>query len=171
MNASNCENLLQWKLCFNSQFKYLDFTYSSHISRVGPSNEWNWIFSTGFEPVTSLSWLERRTGVARSRVQTPLKSWLFQVSIHNCLNCVHNCDDHSLLDFKSAAQYMKHFIYHFTSILHGLIRTHKWPTPNVSGFIAQLVRASHRCREVTGSNPVEVLTFSGFYTQLLKLRS
>ena len=26
-------------------------------------------------------------------------------------------------------------------------------------------------REVTGSNPVEVLTFSGFFTQLLKLRS
>ena len=29
-------------------------------------------------------------------------------------------------------------------------------------FIAQLVRASHRYREVTGANPVEVLTFSGF---------
>ena len=28
---------------------------------------------------------------------------------------------------------------------------------NVSGFIAQLVRASHRYREVAGSNPVEVL--------------
>ena len=28
----------------------------------------------------------------------------------------------------------------------------------------------HRHREVTGSNPVEVLTFSGFSTQLLKLR-
>ena len=28
----------------------------------------------------------------------------------------HNCDDHSLLDFKSAVQYMKHFIYHFTKI-------------------------------------------------------
>ena len=27
----------------------------------------------------------------------------------------------------------------------------------------KLVRASHRCREVAGSNPVEVLTFSGFY--------
>ena len=40
-----------------------------------------------------------------------------------------------------------------------LIRTHKWPAPNVSGFIAQLLRASHRYREVTGSNPVEVLTF------------
>ena len=71
--------------------------------------------------------------------------------------------------FKSAVQYMKHFIYHFTSILHGLTRTHKWPAPNVSGFIAQLVRASHRYHEVTGSNPVEVLTFSGFYTQLLKI--
>ena len=23
----------------------------------------------------------------------------------NCLNCVHNCDDHSWLDFKSAVQY------------------------------------------------------------------
>ena len=59
----------------------------------------------------------------------------------------------------------------FEPILHGLIRTHKWPVPEVSGFIAQLVRASHRYREITGSNPVEVLTFLGFYTQLLKLRS
>ena len=33
----------------------------------------------------------------------------------------------------------------------------------VSGFIVQLVRLSHRYREVTGWNPVEVLTFSGFY--------
>jgi len=27
-----------------------------------------------------------------------LKSWLFQASTRNCLNCVHNCDDHSSLD-------------------------------------------------------------------------
>ena len=118
-----------------------------------------------------LSWLERRTSIARSRILTPLKFWLFQASIRNCLNCVHNWDNHSSLVFKSAVQYMKHFIYHFTSILHGLIRTHKWPPPNVSGFIAQLVRASHRYCEVTGSNLVEVLTHSGFYTQLLKMRS
>ena len=38
------------------------------------------------------------TGIARSRVQTPLKSWLFQASIRNWLNCVHNWDDHGLLD-------------------------------------------------------------------------
>ena len=54
---------------------------------------------------------------------------------------------------------MKHFIYHFISILHGLIRTHKWPAPKVSGLIVQLVRTSHRYREVKGSNIVEVLAF------------
>ena len=42
---------------------------------------------------------------------------------------------------------------------------------NVSFVSSSEVRASHRYREVTGSNPVEVLTFSGFSTQLLKLRS
>ena len=41
----------------------------------------------------------------------------------------------------------------------------------VSGFITQLVRASHRYHEVTGSNPVELLNFSGSYTQLQILRS
>ena len=41
---------------------------------------------------------DHRTGVARSRDQTPLKSWLFQPSIRNCLNCVQVCDDHSLLN-------------------------------------------------------------------------
>ena len=37
------------------------------------------------------------------------------------------------------------------------------------GFIAQLARASHWYREVTGSNPVEV-NISGSFTQLQKLR-
>ena len=82
-------------------------------------------------------------------------------------------------DFTSAVQYMKYFIYNFTFIPDGIftfipdgiIRTHKWPAPNVSGFITQLVGVSHRYREVTAPNPVEVLNFSGFYKQLLKLRS
>ena len=82
------------------------------------------------------------------------------------------CFIHWTADLKSSKLWSsQYFIYHFTPILHGLIRTHKWAAPNVSGFIAQLVRASHRYREVTGPNPVEVLTFSGFYAQLLKLRS
>ena len=38
--------------------------------------------------------VEHHTGIARSRVQTPLKSWIFfQASLCNCINCVH-CDDH-----------------------------------------------------------------------------
>ena len=36
--------------------------------------------------------------------------------IRNCINCVHNYEDHSLLDFTSAVQYMKYFIYNFTLI-------------------------------------------------------
>ena len=28
--------------------------------------------------------------------------------IRNYINCVHNCEDHSLLDFTSAVQYMKY---------------------------------------------------------------
>ena len=88
----------------------------------------------------------------------------------NCLNCVHNCEEHSLLDFISAVQHMKYFMYNFTFIPYGLIRTHKQSAHNVSGFMSQLVRASHRCCEVTGSNPVKVLSFP-FNMQLPKLRS
>ena len=113
------------------------FIYHFTLIRYGLIRTHKW-------PAPNVSWLEHRTGIARSRVQTPLKSWLFQASISNCLNCVHNCDDHSILDFKFAVQRMKCFIHHFTSIPHGLVRIHKWPAPNVSGFIAQLVRASHR---------------------------
>ena len=43
--------------------------------------------------------------------------------------------------------------------IHGNIWTHNWPAPNVSGFIAQLVEHRTGNREVTGSNPVEVLNF------------
>ena len=35
--------------------------------------------------------------------------------------------------------------------------------------MAQLVRALHRYREVTGSHLVEIQSFLGFYTQLLEL--
>ena len=54
---------------------------------------------------------------------------------------------------------MIYFIYHKHSFSHGNIRTHNWPSPNVSGFIAQLVEHRTGNRKVTGSNPVEVLNF------------
>ena len=74
-----------------------------------------------------------------------------------------------LFDFTSTVQYMIYFIHHFIihPFLTGLLEP-TWPAPNVNGFIAQLVKASHRYREVTGSNPVEVLNYSGFHTQLQK---
>ena len=85
---------------------------------------------------------------------------LLYTQLHKLL---HNCEDHSLLDFTCAVQYMKYFTFNFTFIPHRLLRNHKWPAPNVSGFIAQLVRVSHQYHKVTGSNPLEVLTFSGCY--------
>ena len=91
-----------------------------------------------------------------------LTFWGFYIL--SCINCVYNYKDHRLLDFKSAVQYMKYLTYiTSTFIPHRLLRTHNWLAPNFNGFIAQLLRASHRCSEVTGSNPVKVLTFSGFY--------
>ena len=85
--------------------------------------------------------------------------------IRNCITCAHNCEAHSLLDFTSAVQYMKYFIYNFSFIPHRLLRAHKWRAPNITCFIAQLLTALHRYHEVTGSNPVEILTFSGLYTR------
>ena len=41
----------------------------------------------------------------------------------------------------------------------GNIWTHNWPAPNVCGFIAQLVEHRTGNREVTGSNPIEVMNF------------
>ena len=111
--------------------------------------------------------------VSRGHGFKPRSTWSPEVSgfcVRNCVNCVHNCEDHSLLDFTSAFQYMKYFIYNFSCIPHGLIRTHKWTALKVSGFIAQLVGASHRYHKVRGSNPVEVLSSLGFRMQLQKLQ-
>ena len=65
---------------------------------------------SGFIAPTMLSWWESRTCIARSRVQTPLKSWLFQASIRNCINCVHNCDDHSSLYFVVCFQGIEKYV-------------------------------------------------------------
>ena len=50
-----------------------------------------------------------------------------------------------------------------------LSRKHLNPqmTYSICRFLAQLVRASHRHREVTGWSPAQILNFSGFSSQLL----
>ena len=62
--------------------------------------------STGFEPVTS------QYRCIRSRVQTLLKSWIFQavIPVLKCRNCVHNCEDHSLFEYLIIYYYMEHSI-------------------------------------------------------------
>ena len=119
-----------------------------------------------------IAWLVRASHrCCGSRLQTPFKSWLFAgFYICNWINCFHNCEDHSFIHFTSAVQYLKYFTYSFTFIPHRLLGTNTWQAPNVSVFIPQLVRASHRCRGVTGSNPIKVPTFCRLlYTQLNKL--
>ena len=44
-------------------------------------------------------WLHSVNGIASSRVQTPLKFWIFQASLQSYLNCLHNWEDHSLTWF------------------------------------------------------------------------
>lgn len=65
-------------------------------------------------------------------------------------------------------------ILSFFSLIHSSLTGTFEPTNdqlllNISSFIAQLVRASHQYQQVTGSNPVQVLNFSGFSVQLLKI--
>ena len=86
----------------------------------------------------------------------------------NLWNCIYRRLKNSGLQCNSINCLISHSLFNiwnltYTFLPHGLVRTHKWPAPNVSGFITQLVRVSHGYREVTGSNPIEVLTFSGFY--------
>ena len=57
------------------------------------------------------------------------------------------------------------YIYHI-HLFHGKIWTHNWPTPNISGFLAQLVRASHRYQ-----TPLMSWIFFRLLTQLHKLCS
>ena len=99
-----------------------------------------------------------------------LKSWLFQASLRNCLNCVQNCYDHSLLDLTNP-QFNVWIISYITS--HSFLTAGSLEPTNDQlltsvGSHSHLVRALHQYREVTGSNLVGVLTFSGFSTQLLK---
>ena len=86
------------------------------------------------------------------------------------INCVHCGRSFLHFHFISAVHiWLISYIIN-THFFHGNIWTHNWPAPNVSGFIAQLVEHRTGNREVTSSNPVEVLNFfSGFFTQFMKI--
>ena len=111
--------------------------------------------SMGFEPVTSLfrcdaNWAIKPLTLGAGHLWVPMVPW----GMNQWWNGIWN-ESYMNCGYEIKWSYD-------LRIPHGTIRTHKWPAPNVSGFIAQLVRVSHRNCEVTGSNPVEVLKFSGF---------
>ena len=54
---------------------------------------------------------------------------------------------------------------------HGRNELNKLTSLPTCGFIAQLVEHRTGIVEVTGSNPVEALIFSGFFFQMLKLEN
>ena len=88
--------------------------------------------STGFEPVTSpyrcdalTNWVMKPLTLGAGHLWILMSPWRMDVKWYmKCIELrIWNQVSHDQI--KSAVQYMKHFIYHFTSILHGLIRTHK----------------------------------------------
>ena len=86
---------------------------------------------------------------------------------HNLCNCVYRGLKNSGLQRNSINCLLSHPQFNVwnmsyltsTFIPHRLVWTHKWPAPNVSGFITQLVRVPHGYCEVTGSNPDWSLDF------------
>ena len=60
-----------------------------------------------------------------------------------------------------AAHYFIYTSHHFTP--HGRYELNKLASLPMCGFIAQLVEHCTSIVEVTGSNPVEALIFSGFF--------
>ena len=55
------------------------------------------------------------------------------------------------------------YIHHIISFLTGRYELNKLISLPMCGFIAQLVEHRTGIEEVTGSNPVEALIFSGFF--------
>ena len=84
-------SFLHFHFIFAVHIRFISYTINTHFFH---RNIW-----TQNLPAPNVSGfiaqlVEHRTGIATSRVQTPLKSWIFfQASFRNCINCVH-CDDH-----------------------------------------------------------------------------
>ena len=90
-NSKKCASLLQAQyygfLATDELVKTHTFLFIPGKEKRIKYQKWTWNLLLS-------SRLKRIEGTVEAR----LKSWLFQASIRNCLNCVHNCDDHSLLD-------------------------------------------------------------------------
>ena len=113
----NNNPLLHAQLRFDSKYYSSGKLWSSQLwmefKQLG-IEAWKVRTSTGFEPVTSRFRCDALTNWAMKPLSFFLSLTFSGFCMHYCLNCVNNCDDPSLLDFKSTVQHMKYFIYHFT---------------------------------------------------------
>ena len=105
--------------------------------------------------------VERRTGIARSRVQAPLKSWIFfrllyavaKIAIITARIILH------LISYPQFTYDLFH-MHHSPSYLSREHMNPKLTSSQRQWLHSSVGRASHRYRrEVTGSSPVEVLNF------------
>ena len=89
-------------------------------------------------------------------------SLLFKSTMHNETFFVNDIWNKSYMNCGNEMR-MKRWSSQWTQFMQSRKEAWKnfrtWPAPNVSGFIAQLVEHRTGNREVTGSNPVEVLNF------------
>ena len=146
------------------QFKYMNyFIYTSHHFTPHGRYELNKLTSLpmcGF--IAQL--VEHRTGIAEVTGSNPVEALIFSgffpiasIGKFTAMIFLH-------FDLQPQFKYMNYFIYtshHFTP--HGRYELNKLTSLPMCGFIAQLVEHRTGIAEVTGSNPVEALIFSGFF--------
>ena len=104
--------------------------------------------------------VERRTGIARSRVQAPLKSWIFFRLLYAIVK-IAIITARIILHLISYLQFT-YDLFHMHHSLTYLSREHmnpKLPCSQRQWLHSSVGRASHRYRDVTGSSPVGVLNF------------
>ena len=150
-----------------SFFTYELFIYTyiiSHISLLTGRYELNKLTSLPmFGFIAQL--VEHRTGIVEVTGSNPVEALIFfRLLLSSFLNWKIHCEDHSSLSSMTAVQIYELFIYtYIISLLTGRYELNKLTSLPMFGFIAQLVEHRTGIVEVTGSNPVEALIFSGFF--------
>ena len=139
------------------------------------SEEWSWQFISNLSNCKDKVWKNQLTayiwnnsylncGYGWKWRMIIAVNWFFQTSSFQLLKLEMNCHDHSSLSSITAVQiwlisYILHTISLLTEDIHELNKLTSLP---MCGFIAQLVEHRTGIVEVTGSNPIENLIFSGF---------
>ena len=108
--------------------------------------------------------VEHRTGIAEVTGSNPVEALIFfRLLLSNCLNWKIYCDDHSSLHLQPQYKYELFHIYFISLHCTGKYELKKLTSLPMCGFIAQLGEHRTGIAEITGSNPVEALIFSGFF--------